>query len=112
MPKSTEIQRWIAEAGARAKEFELALTGNPRVGAFVDHDTLAVLVLMARRSLAYQDYPFEYAEAMRARVAAAMALTDERAYEYIENAMADHHAHVEAFVAEEEAGAVPTTQHD
>lgn len=111
MSKNTEIKRWIAEAGARATEFNLSLTGNPRVGAFVDHDTLAVLVLMARRSLAYQDYPFGYAEELRTRVENAMALVDERAYEYIENAMADYHAHVEAFMAEEKAGAVPAAQH-
>lgn len=106
-----ETNRWMDERGARDIEFALAMTGNPRVGAFVDHDTLAVLVLMAKRSLAYQDYSFEVAEGMRKRVAAAQELTDVRAFEYIENAMADHYAHVQAWVAEEKESAVPAAQH-
>lgn len=111
MTKSTEVKRWIAEAGAREIEFELAMTGNPRIGAFVSHDTLAVLVLMAKRSLAYQDYPFEFAEVLRARVEDALSLTDERAHEYIENAMADHYSHVQAWAAEEKDRAVLAAQH-
>lgn len=111
MDTNSEIKRWVAEEGARQKEFQLAMTGNPRVGAFVDHDMLAVLVLLAKRSLAYYDYPYEFAEGMRATVEAALSLTDERAHEYIENATADHHALVERVTAEEKARAVPTAQH-
>lgn len=111
MGANKETERWMSEAGARAKEFALSMTGNPHVGAFVDHDTLAVLVLHAKQSLAYHDYPFEVAEQMRKRVAAAQELTDERAFEYIENAMADRYAHVQAWAAEEKEGAVPTAQH-
>lgn len=111
MDTNSEIRRWVAEEGARQKEFQLAMTGNPRIGAFVDHDMLAVLVLLAKRSQAYHDYPYEFAEKMRAVVEAALELTDERAHEYIENAMADYHALVESLVTEEKARAVPTPQH-
>lgn len=111
MSANKETERWLDETCARDIEFALALNGNPRVGAFVDHDTLAVLVLLSRRSLAYQDYSLEVAERMRGRVEAAQALTDGRAFEYIENAMADHYAHVQAWVAEEKEGVVPAAQH-
>ena len=111
MSNSNEIRRWMDEDCAREKELQLSLVGNPRVGAFVSHDMLAILVLLAKRSTAYSDYPFEAAQGMKKIVEEALSLCDVTAHEYIENAMADYHAHVEAFKNEEISRAVPTTLH-
>ena len=111
MGTNKETKRWMDETQARSIEFALTLSSPRNVGAFVDHNTLAVLVLLAKRSLAYQDYTFEFAERLREMVDDALFLTDERAHDYIENAMADHYAHVQAWVEEEKEGAVPAAQH-
>jgi hypothetical protein len=111
MTEQNEIRRWMAEEGLRERELQLSLTGNPRVGAFVPHDMLAILVLLAKRSSAYSDYPFEAAQEMRKVVEEALSLCDPVAHEYIENVMADYHAHVAAFINEEKSCAVPTPLH-
>jgi len=111
MTNRDEIGRWVAEEGARERELLLSLTGNNRVGAFVPHDMLAILVLLAKRSSVYSDYPFEAAQEMRKLVEEALSLCDPVAHEYIENAMADYHAHVAAFINEEKSRAVPTPLH-
>jgi len=111
MNKPNEIKRWMDEDQARATELLLSLTGNRRVGAFVPHDMLAILVLLAKRSTAYTDYPFAEAQGMKKVVEEALSLCDPVAHEYIENAMADYHAHVEAFVNEEKPRVVPTPLH-
>ena len=111
MSQKNEIRRWMDEDRARETELQLSLTGNRRVGAFVPHDMLAILVLLAKRSTGYSDYPFAAAQEMKKIVEEALGLCDPVAHEYIENAMADYHAHVEAFVNEEKSRAVPTALH-
>lgn len=94
MTKSEVMAQWEAGKGARVTELTLALTGNPRERVAISVDTLAVLVLLAKRSSIWLDYGISSKSFFDCAVEEALCLCDERAHEVIENQCADYHAHV------------------